>query len=301
LRVLFLGKDGQLGRALQRAWHSPQHSSDEVCALGRHEADLTDPSDLKRTLLGQQPEVIVNAAAFTAVDRAEAQPAQAHAVNAIAPGVLADYAAKIGALLVHFGTDYVFDGRGVHRWRESDELAPLSVYGATKAEGERRIAATGCRHLILRTSWVYSPSGDNFLTKILRLSVERDQLPVVDDQWGAPTSAEWLAELTVQAVGQTATRSVPSGVYHCVPDGETTWYRHACLLLAEARALGWESRLTPERIRPVITADFPSPAQRPLNSRLDTQKWRETFGLIPPDWREGVRQSVAQFLQQFRS
>ena len=241
-----------------------------------------------------RPSLILNAAAYTAVDKAESEPELAQRVNALAPGVLADYAATHGAVLVHYSTDYVFDGSGVLPRDETAPTAPLSVYGATKLEGEQRIAASRCTHLILRTSWVYDATGHNFLRTMLRRAAERETLAVIDDQVGVPTSADWLAEVTVQAVRLALQRPSLSGLYHCVPAGETTWFRYARLVIETARGLGFALKLPPEGLRAITTAEYPTPARRPLNSRLSTAKLQQAFGITPPHWEAGVHAAVQQ-------
>ena len=293
-RFVVLGATGQLGRALTQAL-APLG---EVVVLDRSKADLSKPEALLAEVSRIQPQVILNAAAYTAVDKAESEPELARRVNAIAPGVLAEFAASSGALLVHYSTDYVFDGSGVLPRDETAPTAPLSVYGATKLEGEARIAASGCSHLIFRTSWVYDATGHNFLRTMLRLAHERDSLAVIDDQVGVPTSADWLAEVTVQAVRLVLERPSLSGLYHCVPAGETTWFRYARLVIETARGVGFALKLPPEGLRAITTAEYPTPARRPLNSRLDTRKLQQVFGVRPPDWEEGVRAAMQQIVRE---
>lgn len=279
-----------MGRALTRAWTS----RGVVIALDRSQADLADLPELQAMLERARPSLILNAAAYTAVDKAESEPELAQRVNALAPGVLADYAATHGAVLVHYSTDYVFDGSGVLPRDETAPTAPLSVYGATKLEGEQRIAASRCTHLILRTSWVYDATGHNFLRTMLRRAAERETLAVIDDQVGVPTSADWLAEVTVQAVRLALQRPSLSGLYHCVPAGETTWFRYARLVIETARGLGFALKLPPEGLRAITTAEYPTPARRPLNSRLSTAKLQQAFGITPPHWEAGVHAAVQQ-------
>lgn len=289
-RVLIFGANGQVGRALTRV----AASLGEVIALDRSQADLAKPESLLAALSRLQPQVILNAAAYTAVDKAESELELAHRVNAVAPGALAEYAAGSGALLVHYSTDYVFDGSGILPRAETSSTAPLSVYGATKLEGEERIGASGCTHLILRTSWVYDATGHNFLRTMLRLASERDSLAVIDDQVGVPTSADWLAEVTAQAVRLALQRPSLTGLYHCVPAGETTWFRYARSVIETARGLGFALKLPPEGLRAITTAEYPTPARRPLNSRLSTAKLQQEFGITPPHWEAGVHAAVQQ-------
>jgi len=292
-RVLILGANGQVGRALTRAW-TP---SGEVIALDRSQADLADLEGLQAVLERLRPQLILNAAAYTAVDKAESEPELAHRVNALAPGLLAAYAAAHGARLVHYSTDYVFDGSGAVPRDELASTGPLSVYGATKLEGEQRIAAAGCAHLILRTSWVYAAQGQNFLRTMLRLAAERDSLAVIDDQVGVPTSAEWLAEVTQPLCARWAVQPTLSGLYHCVPAGETTWYRYARRVLATARECGLALRVPPEAVRAIKTSDYPTAARRPLNSRLSTAKLQQASGIRPPEWVGAVHETVRALLQ----
>lgn len=291
MKLLLLGPAGQLGRALQRSLPllGPVQAWDR-----HHGGDLSAPQTLADAVRAFRPQCIVNAAAYTAVDQAEDEAALAHAVNAQAPGLLARVAAEIGAGLVHYSTDYVFDGQGTRPWTETDAPAPLNVYGQTKLEGERAIAASGCRHLVFRTSWVYGQQGGNFARTLLRLACEREELSVVNDQWGAPTSAELLAEVTVQALRAWHAHPDRRGLYHLVASGHTTWHGYAEFLIAQARALhpDWPWRV--QRIVPVPSSAYPRPARRPLNSRLSTQRLQSDWGLSLPDWREGVRAWLQQ-------
>ena len=292
MRIVIFGAHGQVGEALTRtlAAHIP-------VTIDRSMADLQDSSAIQRVLSSYRPEVIINAAAYTAVDKAETDRDSALAVNAIAPETMAEWASAHNALLVHYSTDYVFDGSGLAARDEAAPTRPLSVYGATKLEGEERIQRSGCQHLILRTSWVYAARSHNFLRTMLRLAVERESLSVVDDQVGVPTSAAWLAEVTSQVIPQALANPALRGLYHCVPRGETTWFEFARLAIEEARRLGLPVRVVPEAIRAIATADYPTPARRPLNSRLSTQKLQQAFGIVPPDWQTAVRETVSQIVQ----
>jgi dTDP-4-dehydrorhamnose reductase len=243
-----------------------------------------------------QPDVIVNAAAHTAVDKAEGEPDLARALNALAPGVLAREAAALGALLVHYSTDYVFDGSGSLPRDEQAPTGPLSVYGRTKLEAEHGIAASGCRHLILRTSWVYAARGGNFARTMLRLAAERDELRVVDDQIGAPTGADLLADVTAHAIRAVDANPKLCGLYHCAAAGETSWFGYAQFVIEWARARGHALRLAPDALLPVSTRDYPSAAVRPLNSRLDTRRLQQTFGLAMPPWQSGVERMLGEVL-----
>jgi dTDP-4-dehydrorhamnose reductase len=296
MKILLFGKNGQVGWELQRSL-APLG---EVIAPDRHGGaccgDLLDLDGLRDTVMQLRPDVIVNAAAYTAVDAAERDEATAHAVNAQAPGVLAEAAAALGAWLVHYSSDYVFDGSGNRPWIEEDMTGPLGVYGSTKLEGERRIQSACTRHLILRTSWVYSARRENFAKNILRLARERDVLTVVDDQFGAPTSADLLADITAHMLTRTRDTgpATLSGIYHAAAAGETSWHAYACFVLDSARAAGMVLRASPATVKPVATAAFPSPARRPHNSRLNTAKLQRTFGLHLPCWQSGVARVLAE-------
>lgn len=287
-KILLFGKNGQLGRELQRSLQP----LGQVIALDvdspEHAADFSQPQGLLNTVRALQPDIIVNAAAYTAVDKAESEPELARAINADAPGVLAAEAERLGAWLVHYSTDYVFDGSGERPWRETDRPAPLNVYGRTKLAGEQEIAAVCTRYLILRTSWVYGGHGSNFARTMLRLAQERETLAVVDDQIGAPTGAAWLADLTATAIPLLERDSGLAGLYHAVAAGETSWYGYAKLVIGEARAMGVPVKVKDAHIRAVASSEFPAPARRPLNSRLDTGKLQAAFDIKPPDWQTGV-------------
>ena len=244
------------------------------------------------------PDVIVNAAAYTAVDKAESEAVQARTVNALAPGVLAQEAKRANAWLVHYSTDYVFDGSGDKPWLETDATAPLSVYGATKLEGEQLIRRSGCSHLILRTSWVYGARGGNFAKTMLRLARERDSLSVIDDQIGAPTGADLLADVTAHAIRTALQRPELSGLYHLAAGGETSWHGYASFVIDYARRNGVALKVAPDAIKPVPTSAFPTPAKRPHNSRMDTTKLRRTFDLHLPDWQIGVERMLSEVLEK---
>jgi len=295
MKILLLGKNGQVGWELQRAL-APLG---EVVALDRRTtpaADLSDPESLAAIVRDVRPDAIVNAAAHTAVDKAENEAALARAVNTTAPAVLAREAAALGAWLVHYSTDYVFDGSGTAPWTESAPVAPLSVYGQTKADGEAAIRLSGCRHLVFRTSWVYAARGGNFAKTMLRLARERDRLTVVADQFGAPTGADLIADVTAHALRTALSRPEVSGTYHLVAAGETSWHGYARHVIEHARAAGQEIRVPADAIEPVPTSAFPTPARRPANSRLDTTRLRNTFGLTLPSWQSGVDRLLAEVL-----
>ena len=297
MRILLLGCTGQVGWELQRSL-APLG---DVTALSRNSenglcGDLSQPEALAETVRQLAPDVIVNAAAYTPVDQAESEPELAEAINATAPAVLADEARVLGAWLVHYSTDYVFDGRGQRPWNEADPSAPINVYGRTKWEGEEAIRQSGCRHLIFRTSWVYAARGGNFIRTMLRLASERDALRVIDDQFGMPTGAELIADTTAVVLMRCVNEGKVGGLYHLAAAGETTWYAYARHVLATAREAGWPVRVADEAIKPVTTDAFPTPARRPHNSRLDTTRLEESFGLQMPDWRAGVDRALDEIL-----
>lgn len=293
MKILLFGKNGQVGWELQRSL-APLG---ELIALDRHSptlcGDLADLQGLTQTVQTVRPDVIVNAAAYTAVDKAESEPDLARRVNATAAGLLAQEAQKLGAWLVHYSTDYVFDGSGSQPWRETDATGPLSVYGQTKLEGEQRVAACP-KHLIFRTSWVYAARGGNFAKTMLRLAQEREALTVIDDQIGAPTAAELLADVTAHALLRASAQPELAGLYHCVAGGETSWHGYARYVLAQAQALGWTLKAGPEQVTPTATASYPTPARRPLNSRLDTTRLQAAFGLVLPHWQVQVKRMLQE-------
>lgn len=292
-----LGKNGQVGWELQRSL-APLG---EVVALDRHSTDLCGDlgnlQGLAATVQRVAPDVIVNAAAHTAVDKAESEPELARTVNALAAGVLAHEATKLGALLVHYSTDYVFDGSGSRPWLEADVPAPLNVYGQTKLEGERLIRATCPKHLIFRTSWVYAARGGNFAKTILRLAQERDHLNVIDDQLGAPTGADLLADVTAHAIRQVGRSSGDAGLYHLAASGETSWFGYANYVLAQALRLSSAIKIRANKVTPVPSSAFATAAKRPYNSRLATNRLQTTFGLTLPHWEHGVARMLAETLQ----
>jgi len=296
MKILLLGKNGQVGWELQRSL-APLG---ELMALDRHSTDfcgdLTNLQGLAETMRAVRPDVIVNAAAHTAVDKAESEPDLARTLNATAPGVLAQEAHKLGAWLVHYSTDYVFDGSGSQPWRETDTPAPLNVYGQTKLEGEQLIARHCHKHLIFRTSWVYAARGGNFAKTMLRLGSERERLTVIDDQWGAPTGADLLADVTAHAIRQLQQRPQDAGLYHLVAGGETTWHAYAKYVISHAQQAQAAIKIKANDVAPVPTSAFPTPATRPLNSRLDTSRLQATFGLRLPPWQEGVARMLTEIL-----
>jgi dTDP-4-dehydrorhamnose reductase len=295
MKILLFGKNGQLGWELQRAL-APLG---ELVALGSQgtsslHADFAQPEALAATVRALRPQVIVNAAAHTAVDRCESEPDRARALNATAPAVLAREARTLGAWLLHYSSDYVFDGSGSAPWTEEAPTKPLSVYGMTKLEGEQAIRASGCRHLILRTSWVYAARGGNFAKTMLRLAKERERLTVVDDQIGAPTGAELLADVSAHALRGALQRPEVSGTYHAAAGGETSWHGYAQHVIEFARAAGQPVKVAAAAIEAVPTSAFPTPARRPANSRLATAKLRDTFGLTLPHWQTGVERMLTE-------
>jgi dTDP-4-dehydrorhamnose reductase len=297
MKILLLGRNGQVGWELQRSL-APLG---EVIALGRDSAsnpnglcgDLEQLDALAHAVRQVRPDVIVNAAAHTAVDRAESEPELAQRLNALAPGVLADEAKKLGSLLVHYSTDYVFNGSGERPWTETDATGPLSVYGRTKLEGERAIARCE-RHLIFRTSWVYAARGGNFAKTMLRLARTRETLQVINDQFGAPTGAELLADATAHAVRATLANDTLAGTYHLAASGQTTWHAYASFVIAQAQKHQPQAAWAVREILPVATTAFPTPAQRPHNSRLNTTQFQSTFNLRLPDWQEGVTRMLSE-------
>lgn len=293
MKLLLLGADGQVGWELRRSLAPLGH----VIAAGRADgADLADPQQLEACVRRIAPDVIVNAAAYTAVDRAEQDAALANVINADSPGMLARAAAAADAWLVHYSTDYVFDGSGTAARDETCPTAPLNAYGRSKLAGEEHIRASGCRHLILRTSWVYAARGANFARTMLRLAGERDELRVVDDQVGAPTGAELLADLASLMLRSALARPELAGTYHACASGETSWCGYARHVIGWARARGLALRTAPEAVHPIPSSAYPVPAQRPLNSRLDTRKLRDAFSVTLPPWQSGVERMLAEVL-----
>lgn len=314
-RILLLGKNGQVGWELQcslaplgclialdraglipeelahlPAWQGLPLLDHPLCG------DLSDLEGLHRTVHALRPLIIVNAAAYTAVDKAESEVSQAHRLNAEAPGVLAQAAHEVGAWLVHYSTDYVFNGSGHTPWQEGDATGPLNVYGLTKLEGEQRILQSCRQHLIFRTSWVYAARGGNFAKTILRLALERERLTVIDDQFGAPTGAELIADVTAHALRQVLHTGQGQGTYHLAASGETSWHRYAQFVIEQAQQLQPHTHWKVQAIDPVPTHTFPTPAQRPHNSRLNTTLLASTFGVHLPHWQQGVGRMLQEIL-----
>lgn len=297
LKILLFGKNGQVGWELQRSL-APLG---EITALDREDVDpfsgdLVDPDVLADTIRRVRPDILVNAAAHTAVDQAESEPELARALNATAPGVMAREARACGALFIHYSTDYVFDGSGTTARTEDAPTGPLNVYGQTKLEGEEQVRDQGGAHLIFRTSWLYSARGGNFARTMLKLASERDELRVIDDQHGAPTGADLIADVTAHAIRTVRAQPALCGTYHLVASGETSWFGYARHVIGFARAAGRPLRVELDAIRPVPTSAYVTAAKRPLNSRLATAKLRESFGLELPDWRSGVNRMLSEVL-----
>jgi len=298
VNILLFGKGGQIGWELQRSL-APLG---RIVALdwrpeGRLCGDFTDLAGLSACVRAVAPDVVVNAAAHTAVDQAESEPERARTINALAPGVLAAEAGRLNAWLVHYSTDYVFDGSGDTAWREGDATGPLGVYGKTKLEGEQAVARHD-RHLIFRTSWVFAARGNNFARTMLRLAIEREQIKVVADQIGAPTGAELLADVTAHTIRRVRQQPALAGLYHLVAAGETSWHGYAQHVIERARQAGQAIRVAPEAIVAVPSSAYPAPAPRPLNSRLDTRKLQTVFDLRLPDWQDGVDRMLEEILGQ---
>jgi dTDP-4-dehydrorhamnose reductase len=297
MKILLLGKNGQVGWELQRSL-APLG---ELIALDRHpvdglSGDLSDLDALRATIRQVKPDVIVNAAAYTAVDKAESETELADRVNGQASQVMAEEAASLGAWLIHYSTDYVFSGEGLTPWQETDAVAPVNHYGASKLTGEQAIIASGCKHLIFRTSWVYGARGNNFAKTMLRLAKDRDTLSVIADQIGAPTGADLIADVTALAIQQVQLRPELAGLYHLAASGEVSWHGYASHVIGFAKANGEELAVT--TINPIDTTAYPTPARRPLNSRLNTQKLRGNFSLHLPDWQSGVTRMLMEVLNK---
>lgn len=294
MKILLTGKNGQVGFELRRSLSV----LGEILAVDIEDCDLKSERAVKLLVQSYRPDVIINPAAYTAVDKAETDIDLCESVNTIAPGILAAEAEKLGAMMIHYSTDYVFDGRKKTPYSEVDETNPQCVYGITKLKGERLVASNCSRHLILRTSWVVGAHGGNFAKTMLRLASEKDQLSVVADQYGAPTSAAILADLTSHLVRQ-AIRSpedFPYGLYHTAASGSTNWHEYACHVIEKARASGKKITVPGSAIKPICSSDYPTPARRPSNSQLDTSKFRNTFKLNLPDWKISLDHILDQIL-----
>jgi len=297
MKIILFGRGGQVGRELEQVLPSLGH----VVAFGRDEADLERPDAIQALLRRESPDLVVNAAAYTAVDKAESEPERARQINADTVGVIATEMARFGGWIVHYSTDYVFDGGKSGSYVETDPTGPLGVYGATKLAGEQLVAASGCRHLVFRTSWVYAAHGSNFIRTILRLAQEREELSIVSDQIGAPTSAARIAAVTVAAIGRLAggEEDLPaSGIYHLAAANATSWHGYAEYIVAAAQAAGLPMRVTPDRISPIPSSAWPQAARRPANSRLDTAKLQQTFDVRLPPWQDDVQEVVATLVHR---
>jgi len=297
MKIVLFGRGGQVGRELEQVLPS----LGQLEAFGRDQADLERPDAIQALLRRESPDLVVNAAAYTAVDKAESEPERARQINADTVGVIATETARLGGWLVHYSTDYVFDGGKSGSYVETDPTGPLGVYGATKLAGEQLIASSGCRHLVFRTSWVYAAHGSNFIRTILRLGQEREELSVVEDQIGAPTSAARITAVTVAAIGRLAggEGDLPaSGIYHLAASNATSWHGYAEYIVAAARAAGLPMRVASDRIRPIPSSAWPQAARRPANSRLDTAKLQRTFDVILPPWQDDVQQVVATLIHR---
>jgi dTDP-4-dehydrorhamnose reductase len=285
VRIVLLGAAGQLGRELAKTLQP----LGEVIAISREQCNLADLAAVAELLSQHSPQVIVNAAAYTAVDKAEAEPEQATRLNAELPALLAGYAVEHGALLVDYSTDYVFDGSRHKPWLESDKPAPLNVYGKSKLGGLRAIETSGCDYLVLRVTWLYGREGSNFPNTIRRLAKDKTELSVVCDQMGAPTPVDWLADVSADCIRQVLADRDKSGLYNLAPMGSTSWYEFAKEIVAAASAGGAKLSLNAENIKAVPTSAYPTPARRPANSMLDTTKIKAAFGIMPPHWRSLFR------------
>ena len=297
MKILLLGKEGQVGWELQRSLSTVG----DLVASEQHDLDLECPDDVRRWVRQHEPDIIVNAAAYTAVDQAESEPEKAHRINAEAVGVLAEEANRLNAWLVHYSTDYVFDGEKAAPYEEGDPTNPLSVYGRTKLEGEELIRDRHAKHMIFRTSWVFAARGKNFAKTILRLAKEREKLSVIADQHGAPTSAELVADVTALALHravQNGSHIDLAGTYHLVARGETSWHSYAQFVLTVARERGIMLKTASEEVYPIQTEAYPLPAKRPRNSRLNVSKLTSTFGVHLPDWRNHVRRLIEELALQ---
>ena len=296
MKILLFGANGQVGWELQRSL-SPLG---ELIALDRHSTelcgDLANLAGITNTIANIRPDVVVNAAAYTAVDKAEADSETAQLINATVPGAMAQAASAVGAWLVHYSTDYVFDGSGDTPWMEANPTGPLNSYGRTKLEGEQRIASHCAKHLIFRTSWVYAARGGNFAKTMLRLAQERETMQVINDQFGAPTGADLLADVTAHAIRQVLNRPEDAGVYHLAAAGQTTWFEYAKHVVAQSISAQEAPEIIVKAINPVATSAFPTAAKRPHNSRLNTGKLERTFGLTLPPWQLGVNRMLKETL-----
>ena len=285
--ILILGKNGQVGDALVKAFDSET----QCHAFDAKEGDLTNEKQLRKLIQEIKPQIIINAAAYTAVDQAEGDEISAFKVNARGPQIIGEEATTVGASVIHFSTDYVFDGKKKSSYKETDKTNPLSVYGSSKLQGEKLLMEACSHSIILRTSWVVSDHGNNFLKTMLKLAKEKDSLRIVSDQVGVPTSAYLLAHVTKRLVTQLChgdRKTFPFGIYHVAPSGQTNWFEYAKLVIGKAMEMGDTFRVTPDMVHSIKTKDYPTPAKRPLNSRLDTSRFEKEFSMTLPPWEEGV-------------
>jgi len=301
-RILLLGKSGQLGYALSQSQYFGDREQDCLLALDRADCDLANPESILSAVRDAKPDIIINAAAYTAVDQAEDEPELAHAINGQAPGILAGAAKSAGAVLIHYSTDYVFDGSSPAPYQETDSVGPIGVYGASKLAGERAIVDTDCRHVILRTSWVFGAHGQNFAKTMLRLAQERTDLSVVGDQWGTPTSVDLLLDVTqriISRMGETSGKYTPiQGLYHCTAAGRTNWRDYAAYFLTCCEEGGLPLTLDPKEIAAIPTEAYPTKARRPKNSLLSCEKLEQTLTMTMPDWRISVRTLAIDLARQ---
>ena len=288
MNILLLGKTGQAGFELHRTL-SPLGP---ITAPSRAELDLTKEQAVADYLEAHNPDLIVNAAAWTAVDAAEQQQTEARRLNAGLPEQLAKYSAEQGAFLVHYSSDYVYPGNGTEPWKETSATGPLSVYGQTKLEGDQAIAQSGCEHLIFRTSWVYSARGNNFMKTMLRLAQSKPALNIVADQIGAPTPARLIAQITAMAIQS----HIPNGLYHLAPRGETSWHGFAQEIFRQATEQGEQLAMGPDNAHPIPTSDYPTPAKRPLNSRMDLSKLEAALNIQLPDWQSQLALTMGEYI-----
>ncbi|AJQ92450.1 dTDP-4-dehydrorhamnose reductase [Gynuella sunshinyii] len=299
MKIILLGKDGQVGWELQ---HSLAPLG-ELIACGRQDIDLTDSEALAALLYREKPDVLVNAAAYTAVDKAETEVELAHKINADAVAVMSRVMAELKGWFVHYSTDYVFDGTKTDSYEEEDDTGPLNVYGQSKLSGEQAVAESGCHHLLFRVSWVYASRGANFIRTMLRLGQQRDQLSVINDQVGVPTSAEFIAQVTALALYHVRQTNHDrwaqlSGIYHLVPDGEISWLDFARYIFSRARDLGMTLTINDRGLAAISTAEYGSAAQRPLNSRLNTSRICKNFNLVMPDWQVHADKAIREICLQ---
>ncbi|MBL79915.1 MAG: dTDP-4-dehydrorhamnose reductase [Nitrosomonadaceae bacterium] len=298
MKILLFGKKGQIGWELQRSLSligelvTLDFDDEELCG------DFTRPKEIIKTINSVYPDIIVNAAAYTAVDKAESEPILAETINATAPKIIATEAQKIGAWLIHYSTDYVFNGNGTKPWKETDPTIPINVYGATKLAGEKSIINSGCKYLIFRTSWVYSTRGENFIKNIIHLAKNKDNLSIINDQIGAPTGAELLADVTAYSICTAIRKPKVSGLYHIAAKGEISWYDYAKFILDQARQFKIKLKAQAENIQPVASRSFFQIAPRPENSRLNTKKIEHIFDFTLPLWQTGVTRILTEIFEK---